>query len=459
MKKLFKFVCLFAALTAGITMTSCSGNEDNTEEVGLSLSASPASIVADGVSFTVFTVKMNGMMISTAKISCTTTGEEIADGRFTTTTAGSYQFVATAEGMTSNTVTVTATELGEQPEPTEGLVLSVDKTTIEANGTDVATLIITENGVDVTADEELIRFVSYSVVETGESAARSNTFSAIANGTYTIKAKYKGNECANTVTVEAVNRGNYEKYHHMVVAYDITNLQCPNCVPMAESLENAPAPYGDHVLTLAIHGPFSNKDPWLLSPVANDMLVSFGSNGYPTVIYDLDETVLGAHAAVVVGENIRTQMMRTPATTGVKLESSYDSAAGMVKVKVSMTATEARKYDIGCALVLDNQIPDDWGYQSAGFKIVNDIVVNMSGNYARMSNEAFTATVDTEVSREFDLELPAAFVEKCGGIENFSVAGFTLCEGRSASRKDGVNVLIDNAATCALGASIDYRLN
>ncbi len=460
MKNIFKFVCLFAALTMG--MVSCGGddnNEEPTPQSGLTFTVNPQTITADGVDAATFTVKYGSSVVTNdAVITCTTTGEQVSGAKFTTTTAGTYEFVATYNSEQSAAVKVTATEKGDEPKPTEGLVLSVDKTTIEANGTDIAKLIVTQDGVVVTDDESQIRYVSYSVVETGESVARSNEFSAIANGTYTITAKYKGNECANTVTVEVVNRGAYEKYFHMVPMYDITNIECYYCTVIAEGIENVPSPYNEHLMVMGIHGPFTNNDPWLLSAAANSFQSMFGvGNVYPTVIYNLD-ILAPANAeeynGVGIGKRVREQLQNNPATCGVKLESSYDSATGMAKVKVSMTATEASKYDIGCALLLDNQEPV--GLFTNG---VSDIVINMSGNYARMSDEAFTATVDTEVSREFEMELPSSYVELSGGIENFRVVGFVLCEKGSTDRTDGSDVRVDNAATCALGASLDYRLN
>ncbi len=450
-----------ASVLAVFCVSSCRGNIDpNTGNNGgtetpeekdeLVLSVAPEGIDADGKSAATFTVKLNDQDVtSEAAIECTTTGKAVTGAKFTADAAGSYEFVATHNEIQSNRVTVTAYPKGE------GVRVTVDKATIEADGVDVAKLkIIDENNVVVTDDSNQLKYVSFTVVETGEAQNRTNEFSAIADGTYTLSVKYKGKPCANTVTVEAVNRGKYEKYFHMIPIYDITNIQCYYCSVVAEGLETIPNPYAEHALVMAVHGPYSNNDPWLISTVANDLQRRFGCSGaYPSVIYNLDSVApaqADEYTGVGIGSRIREQMLSYPAASGVKLETGYDEAAGKVSVTVSMTSTKAAKYDIGCALLLDNQKVDQ--SLSTLFQECRDIVVNISGNYAAMSSKAFTAEVDKEESRTYDMELPASYVETCGGLKNFRVVGFVLCE-------DGSDVRFDNAAVCALGSSIDYKLN
>ncbi len=449
-----------AALVAAFGISSCHGNVDPGTGNGggetpegedkFVLSVSPEAIDADGKSAASFTVKLNEEDVtSKAVINCTTTGDNLSGNTFTTTQPGTYEFEASYPDLLSNKVTVTAYAVGE------GLRMSVDKATIEADGVDVAKLqIIDEDNKVVTDDKNLLKYVSYTVVETGESQSRTNEFSAIANGTYTISAKYKGKAVANTVTVEAVNRGKYEKYFHMVPIYDITNIQCYYCSVVAEGLEEIPSPYKEHALTMAIHGPYDNNDPWLLSAVANDIQRRFESLGaYPSVIYNLADKApaqADEYTGVGIGKRVRQQMLDNPATCGVKLDTKFDETAGKVTLTVSMMPTKAGKFDIGCALLLDNQKVDQG--MSTLFQECNDIVVNISGNYAAMSEKAVNATADNEESREFEMDLPSDVVAKCGGIGNFRVVGFVICE-------DGSSVRFDNAAVCGLGSSIDYKLN
>lgn len=82
----------------------------------LTLTADLTEITADGKSTATFTVKQDGAAVNGAEITCTTTGEKLSGNTFTTTMAGSYDFIATYAGAVSNTVTITATK-SENPTP------------------------------------------------------------------------------------------------------------------------------------------------------------------------------------------------------------------------------------------------------------------------------------------------------------------------------------------------------
>ncbi len=453
MKNIFKFACLFAALTFGVSTTSCSDSDSDSDAASLTLTASTKNITADGLQVVTFTAKFGGEDVtSVASILCTTPGPTVTAAKFSTTEAGDYSFVASYEGVTSKAVSVKAVEPGTTPEPSKGLGVEIDKSTIEADGVDAATLKITKDGEVVTDNESNIKYVSFSVKETGESQARSNKFTAIANGTYTIVAKYKGTECDNTVTVEAVNRAAYEKYFHLVPIYDITNVQCYYCGVVAEGLEAIPSPYKEHALTLAIHGPYDNKDPWLISAVANDIQNAFGVRGaYPTVIINLDHKLAASadqYSGTGLGTRIREQLLKNPSTCGVKLDTKCEN--GKVTISVTANPTAARKYDIGCALLLDNQPVTN----SSIFTEAHDIVRTISGNYLGMSDKAFTGVADKEETRVFEFNLSdiGEDLEASGGIQNYRAVGFVLCEA------DG-KIRFDNASVCQLGESNDYRLN
>ncbi len=449
--KPFSLITLAAVLS--LSVLSCRGNldEGNTGDGGLELSASLENIIADGNSSVSFSVKYNGNDVSSSAKIISLADNKVMDGnRFSSTVAGTFSFKAEYNELSSNIVKITVTA------PGEGLRMLVDKSSIEADGKDIATIqVIDKDGTIVTDDSSLLKYVSFYVVETGETFARTNEFSSIANGTYTLQAKYKADFCSNTVKVKVVNRGKYEKYFHMIPIYDITNIQCTACPSLAEGLESIPAPYSEHALVLAVHGNFSNNDPFLRSDIANGLFRSFGLRGaYPSVIYNLVETDEGSSGNPVADAEeardfIRQQMIENPATCGVKLTTSYDRNSGMAKIKVSMMPVKAAKYDIGCAILLDNQ---DVSALSPYFSEINDIVLNITGNYAAMSNEAFDTTVDEEVSKEWDVVMSSDVVDAYGGIDNFRVVGFVLCE-------DGDNVRFDNAAVCPLGEDIDYKLN
>ncbi len=454
MNSILKYIYLAVAVLSGTAMVSCGGNID-TEGTGgaLSLKVFPEGIVADGSTAAVFTVSdENGEDVSAeAVITCTTTGENVANCEFVTSTAGNYTFTASYNNRKSNTVTVCAVA------PGDGVRVFVDKEQIEADGNDVVKLILKDKN-DRILNEYEQDFVHFEVRESGEEFNRRNEFTAVEDGTYTIAVKYKGEPCANVVRVTAVNRSRYEKYFHIIPVYDLTNIQCYYCSVYAKGLEEIPSLYKGHSLSIGIHGNYNNNDPWLYltSTIATNILAAFGApNAYPTVIYNFDyiapSNATTEYTGAGISQRIAEQMKKYTATCGIKLSGSYDESTEKVSVSVSMTSVKpGAKYDLGCALLLDNQ---DVSGISTHFSEVDDILVAITGNYMGMSTDgSFTSVADREETREWKFDLNPEFISKSGGIENFRVVGFALTE-------ENGKVRFDNANVCPLGGSADYRLN
>ncbi len=112
-------------LVVGCVAVACGDSEEVDNPVNkvtsIELKASATTITADGVSEVVFTVKGNdeSTLTNESVITCTTDQSVVRGAKFTTETAGSYTFVATYNGLTSNEVNITATEV-EGPEPPKG---------------------------------------------------------------------------------------------------------------------------------------------------------------------------------------------------------------------------------------------------------------------------------------------------------------------------------------------------
>lgn len=160
----------------------------------VTLRVSPSEIVADGVSAAIFEVMCNGEDV-TSQSEIYEEGSTVAlEGvSFSTTEAGDYTFYAVYEGTQSNTVKVVVEGLPEEA-PIE---LSVDVQTIVANGREVATFTVMQEGADVTAE------AAYYVVDGDKETKMSNNkFSTLTAGTYEFYAT-KGGATSNRVQVVA----------------------------------------------------------------------------------------------------------------------------------------------------------------------------------------------------------------------------------------------------------------
>lgn len=113
-----------AAMLATVSLAACSDDNDEpapTDE--LTLTATPTTFVA-GEGSTTFKVTFNGQDV-TAAAEITTSGTKVENATWTTQTAGIYKFTATYEGKSSKEVTVTVTEAGDEPGPSEKYYRSV----------------------------------------------------------------------------------------------------------------------------------------------------------------------------------------------------------------------------------------------------------------------------------------------------------------------------------------------
>ena len=115
----------------------------------------------------------------------------------------------------------------DKPDTQSGLVLSVDRTTIEADGVDCCTFSLTLDGEELMADDATLANVYIKHEKSGNRLERyATTFSAVKNGNYSFVATYKGQQSENSVQVKAVNRQKYEPYGQKVMVYEIGRASC-----------------------------------------------------------------------------------------------------------------------------------------------------------------------------------------------------------------------------------------
>ena len=168
----------------------------------LTLEVDKSEINADGADKVTFTAKWEGNIVD-ATIYNAENRTPIQGNTFSTTEAGDYKFYAktTIEGYgeaTSEEVEVTAK--ATEPEEEKPITIEATVDTIKANGIESTTLIVTQDGANVTS--------KCSIYANG-SIVNGNKFATTTPGTYTIyatKGELKSNEI--TITATAVEGGN-----------------------------------------------------------------------------------------------------------------------------------------------------------------------------------------------------------------------------------------------------------
>ena len=155
------------------------------------LTASTNTIIADGVDAITFTA-MQGDENVTNQVEYFVNGNKINGNVYTTTVAGNYTAYAKKNEITSNEVSFVAEEYVEPEKPIE---LSSSTNTIIANGSDVITFTVMQDGDNVTNQSEI--YVNNSLIS-------GNQFSTFTPGTYTAYAK-KNEVVSNEITFTAEN--------------------------------------------------------------------------------------------------------------------------------------------------------------------------------------------------------------------------------------------------------------
>lgn len=163
--------------------------EPEEPEKPIELFASKTNIIADGIDAATFTVKQNNIDV-TSEVEIFVNGNKIDGNSFTTTTAGNYNVNAKKGELVSNELNIIAEEYIEPEKPIE---LSASTTSITANGTDVISFTVIQDGDNVTDQSEI--YVNNNLI-TG------NQFSTFTPGTYTAYAK-KNEVISNEISFTA----------------------------------------------------------------------------------------------------------------------------------------------------------------------------------------------------------------------------------------------------------------
>lgn len=348
------------------------------------------------------------------------------------------------------------TDPGNGQKPIEGpYTLSVDKNEIEADGEDAATLILTDANGNVLTEGDQLSYISFENTETGDRLSRTNLFTAIKNGTYTFRAAYKTSTSQNTVSIRAKNRLAYEKYFRKVAVHDITDVMCVNCPSMTKALEGVADMWKKQMIVLAVHGGFSQLDPWAIGSMGPSLLSAYGGRGWPAGIFNLDYLMSNTErTSKGIGKIIEQQLRKHPATCGIRISSTL-TAEGNVEIEAGLRSSTGGDYDLGYALVMDG-LSYAGGYTPNNDGIYDDVVVGVSGNYMTFSkSQGFTLAPDGEHSEQWTFDRSKGHM--CVDITEANKARCRVVV--FALRANGTKALIDNIAECELGKTLDYLLN
>lgn len=401
-----KFMKLFAAFTvAALTLGACEGMEEGDDEVtpaSLTLSVSSSSIQADGVSKATFTVKYGDTALTADDVTLynTTDNTTVAGLEFSTETAGSYTFraeyVVDGNTLTSNTVTVKATD-GDDPDDPEvpgdveypdevdlstkdesGLTVT-PTSTIYTVGKEGVVLVVRYNG-EVVPNGYQIYDSSNQVVYDSDDASKANSgfsmmsvttedgytydlpaYASTTAGTKSFWVSYRTYSTVKNplklmgLTFDAPKRPtdsdpSNTSFYHRTLLTDFTGTGCGYCPYMSAALTDvlAESSYGDRAVLTAAHT-YNATDPMYITGIDTSM----GINGAPNVVADLSVSTIfsnyGYSGNITRIKNAITNSQNTPAKAGIAVNLNADD--NLVVAQVAVKAGEAGDYRVGAWLL------------------------------------------------------------------------------------------------------------
>lgn len=342
---------------------------------------------------------------------------------------------------------------------TAPFTLSVDKETIEADGSDQANFSLKDAyDREMLTDMNALSSINFIDQYGNYLERRSVSVRAIENGYHTYTASYKGVK-SNSVQVKAQNREQYEKYYKRVAIYKITGTGCVYCPSMTKALNALDEDAAAHSVQMAWHGGTSWDDPFALyfpnstydcALVLQDIFSRRTGKtlGFPSLVLDLDDAVTQRSASVISGA-IWNQRAEHPATCGLKMSSEYNGETSKVDIDVELTSSTGGSYDVGVALLLDGEYVAD-GKEEDG--IYNHIVISNSGNYYTYFSDRI-ADVAKDASKSYTFSLGNEGMDLSSKASRISVVAYAL-----VADEEGV-ARIDNIVSAPLGEDMDYLLN
>ena len=281
---LFKFILL------GFLITSCSDSNEPTgsgsgsdNEAVTSITLSTASNTVNTSSQVAFIVTGNNSTDLTS-LSSLKVDDLSVSNPFSFNLEGTYQVVATYEDLTSNTLTITVTDI-----PPTSIELSFDQDNY--NNGDSAIFVVTDNfNNTVTTEAE---------VTVNGTVTTANPYPFTADGTYNFEATYEG-LTSNTITINVVSAsspsdtssftasGAPTTFTKKALLEDFTGTWCPQCPPAGSAIANAMSG-NSNIFGVGYHAGGGGSEPMTI-PETAFWSGYYNVTGFPTVYVNGPDT-------------------------------------------------------------------------------------------------------------------------------------------------------------------------
>lgn len=325
--KLLTVLTLSAVTLAGGGCSSGSGkNQTPPTASTLSLSSTKTSILANGEDVAQLSVYFSGTQKDvTAEAELFANDKPLSTSEFTTTTPGSYTIKATYNGVTSNTITITAVS----GESAEGITLKASKTGLYPDGGDFVVLTLeTADGNDVTAQGSF--FANGEQLQSNRYSTTKGSLAPVQ-----ITAKFNGLDVDGSVAVTASSSYTFT---NRVLLEDVTKTNCQYCPTVINLIDELRKDAQPLVVPLSIHnsnsGIYSAYYTQTTRQFADKFCEYFGldKSAAPKVFINRSKNV--SNHDTLTADELRAQAVNGPKDVAIALESALEGSTISVKVTV-----------------------------------------------------------------------------------------------------------------------------
>ncbi len=267
-----------------------------------------------------------------------------------------------------------------EPEPPvddtrKSISILADKTTAEANGTDVITLRVVDNlGEDLTESSFITNETTGTINRKGV-----NTFTYMENATLTFTARFEDYE-SKPVEVVFQNRKNYEFYKKRVAIFKMTGTWCVNCPGMASALKQLDSTMPDKFYEIALHASTSvASDPFHTNATAMFATAMGGLNAFPTSVFNLKSATATSNTSATSLRNALESELFDAATCAIKAETSYNIAEKSVTINARIKSDKGGAYELAYIIVRDGLVAEQVGGDSD--YVHNNTAIVFSNNF------------------------------------------------------------------------------
>ncbi|MBT7850599.1 MAG: Omp28-related outer membrane protein [Formosa sp.] len=399
-----KTLNIFKSFLLGLLIISCSASDDggdsgsgNGNEEVTSITLTTASTEVNTGAQVAFVVTGNNSSDVTSSSTLKVDGQSFSNP-LNFNSEGTYQVSATYNDLTSNTLTITVSDI-----PASSIELRFNQVCYSTGDTTSFTVLDNFNNT-ITSEAEV----------TVNGSVASNPFQFSADGTYNFVATFEG-LTSNEVSFEVTpNSGAPIAYTKKVLLEDFTGTWCPQCPPAASAIASAMSG-NSNIFGVGYHA--VGGDPMEIPETAY-WSSYYNVTGFPTVYVNGADTRWNFPN---MGQ-VDSELAET-ATVGLALETALVAGKLNIEVNVGFNTTPNEQVQLMVYLIEDNvttstpQSGSSLGVNYVHKDVLREVYTDQLGD----AIEASSAVAGCVYTRNFiDLDLPSNIDD----INNLKVIAF-----------------------------------